>query len=80
MLQKPRQRALLNKAGDVAHKSIVAACIGLSFYGMYGIGMWFYQFHNMSEELKKNKLQDTIENLRSQDCIEIKDIAKSLDT
>lgn len=80
MLKKYPQKYFLNKAGDVAHRFIVAGCIGLTLYGMYGIGAWFYTFHNLSEEEKQTKMLTTIGKLQQQDGIEIRDKAKDIKT
>lgn len=47
---------------------------------MYGIGAWFYTFHNLSEEEKQTKMLTTIGKLQQQDGIEIRDKAKDIKT
>lgn len=79
MIKRP-QKYLLNKAADIAHRTIVAGCIGLSLFGMYGIGAWFYTLHTLSDEEKQAKILNAVGRLKQQDGVEIIDKAKDLST
>ncbi|KAI5696503.1 hypothetical protein M8J76_011704 [Diaphorina citri] len=80
MLKHPRRKYILNKIGDIAHRSLIVGCIGLSIYGLVGISVWFYNFHFATEEEKQKVLLKKIDTLKNQDGLEIRDKAKDLST